>query len=65
MKIQRIPTKKQIDTIAMTRKIRDEHAERLAGKSHAERITFFRERTNKLEHLLRQVREKQTVYNKK
>lgn len=56
---------KQIDTIEMTRKIRDEHAERLAGKSHAERIAFFRERASKLEPLLRQVREKETVYNKK
>ena len=30
--------KKKINTIEMTREIRDEHARRLAGKSHAERI---------------------------
>jgi hypothetical protein len=33
----------------MTRKIRDEHAKQLAGKSHAERIGFYRERAQKLE----------------
>ena len=41
--------KKKINTIQMTRKIRDEHARRLAGKSHAERIAFYRERARKLE----------------
>lgn len=41
--------KKKINTIEMTRKIRDEHAKRLAGKSHAERIAFYRERAKKLE----------------
>ena len=41
--------KKKINTIRMTRKIRDEHARRLAGKSHAERIAFYRERAKKLE----------------
>ena len=39
----------QINAIEMTRKIRDEHAEQLAGKSHAERIAFFRERADKME----------------
>ncbi len=40
---------KKIKTIEMTRKIRDEHAKRLAGKSHAERIAFYRERAKKIE----------------
>mgnify|MGYP000572013374 CR=1 FL=1 len=40
---------KKINTIEMTRKIRDEHAKKLAGKSHAERIAFYRERARKLE----------------
>jgi len=41
--------KKKINTIEMTRKIRDEHAKQLVGKSHAERIAFYRERARKLE----------------
>jgi len=41
--------KKKINTIEMTRKIRDKHAKRLAGKSHAERIAFYRERAKKME----------------
>ena len=40
---------KKINTIEMIRKIRDNHAKRLAGKSHAERITFYRERAKKME----------------
>ena len=44
--------KKKINTIEMTRKIRDEHARRLAGKSHAERIAFYRARAKKLEKIL-------------
>lgn len=44
--------KKKINTIEMTRKIRDEHAKRLAGKSHAERIAFYRERAKKMEEKL-------------
>jgi hypothetical protein len=40
---------KKINTIEMTRKIRDEHAKKLAGKSHAERIAFYRERAKKME----------------
>jgi hypothetical protein len=43
---------KQINAVEMTRKIRNEHAEHLAGKSHAERIAFFRERANKMESKL-------------
>ena len=43
---------KKINTIEMTRKIRDEHAKRLAGKSHAERIAFYRERAKKMEKRL-------------
>ena len=44
--------KNKISTIEMTRKIRDEHAKRLAGKSHAERIAFYRERARKMEKRL-------------
>ncbi|MFH1907398.1 MAG: hypothetical protein ABIL11_08475 [Chloroflexota bacterium] len=40
---------KKIKTIEMTRKIRDKNAQRLAGKSHAERIAFYRERAKKME----------------
>ena len=40
---------KKIKTIEMTRKIRDNNAKRLAGKSHAERIAFYRERAKKME----------------
>ena len=40
---------KKINTIEMTRKIRDDHAKRLAGKSHAERIAFYRERAKKMQ----------------
>ena len=40
---------KKINTIEMTRKIRDNHAKRLAGKSHAERIAFYREHAKKME----------------
>jgi len=40
---------KKINTIEMTRKIRDEHAGRLAGKSHAERIAYYREQAKKME----------------
>ena len=40
---------KKIKTLEMTRKIRDEHAKKLAGKSHAERIAFYRERARKME----------------
>lgn len=40
---------KKINAIEMTRKIRDEHAKRLAGKSHAERIAFYRKQAKKIE----------------
>ncbi len=40
--------RKKINAIEMTRKIRDDHAKRLAGKSHAERIAFYRERAKKM-----------------
>jgi len=43
---------KKINAIEMTRKIRDEHAKRLAGKSHAERIAFYREQAKKMEKKL-------------
>jgi hypothetical protein len=33
----------------MTRKIRDNHAKQLAGKSHAERIAFYRTQAKKME----------------
>jgi hypothetical protein len=41
--------KKKIDTVEMTRKIRDEHAKRLKGKSHEEQMAFYRERAKKME----------------
>lgn len=41
--------RKKINANEMTRKIRDEHAKRLAGKSHAERIAFYREQAKKME----------------
>ena len=44
--------KKKINTVDMVRKIRDEHAKRLAGKSDSERIAFYRERAKKLEKKL-------------
>ena len=51
---------KKLNTIEMTRKIRDEHAKQLAGKSHAERIAFYHERANKMEKkisiLLKEIR---------
>ena len=43
---------KIINTIEMTRKIHDEHAVYLAGKSHAERITFYRQQAKKIEKKL-------------
>ena len=70
--------KKKIDAIEMTRKIRDEHARRLAGKSHAERIAFYREQAKRMEKKLpillselaiasgvKRIREKRTAYKKK
>jgi len=43
---------KTINAVEMTRKIRDNHAKRLAGKSHAERMSFYRERAKKMEKKL-------------
>jgi len=43
---------KKINAIEMIRKIRDEHARRLAGKTHAQRISFYRERAKKMERKL-------------
>ncbi len=40
---------KKIKTIEMTRKIRDNHAKQLAGKSHAERIAFYSAQAKKME----------------
>jgi hypothetical protein len=37
-----------INAVEMTRKIREKHAQRLAGKSHAERMAFYRERARKM-----------------
>lgn len=37
-------TKMTVDTIAMTRTIRDTHYEQLKGKNIAERITFYRKK---------------------
>ncbi len=44
--------KKKINAIEMIRKIRDKHAQKLAGKSHADRIAFYRERARKMEKKL-------------
>ena len=41
--------RKKINTIEMIRKIRDNHAKKLAGKSHAERIAFYRGQAKKME----------------
>ena len=40
---------KKIKTIEMTRKIREKNAQRLAGKSHAEWIAFYRQQAKKTE----------------
>lgn len=40
---------KTINAIELTRKIRDEHARRLAGASHAQRIAFYRERAKRMQ----------------
>jgi hypothetical protein len=39
----------KIKTLEMTRAIRDKNARQLAGKSHAERIAFYREQAKKLQ----------------
>ena len=40
---------KKIKTIEMTRKVREKNARRLAGKSRAERIAFYREQAKKMQ----------------
>jgi hypothetical protein len=40
---------KQIDAIDMTRKIRDSFARQLFGKTHTERIAFYRQQAAKME----------------
>jgi len=52
---------KKINAIEMTRKIRDKHAQKLAGKSHAERIAFYRERAKKMEKKIPVLRSKLTI----
>lgn len=47
-----MPKKRYINTIEMKRKIRDDHAKHLAGKTHAERIAFYRAQASKLEKKL-------------
>jgi hypothetical protein len=39
---------KKIKTTDMTRKIRNKFARRMAGKSHAERMAFYREQATKM-----------------
>lgn len=38
-----------IDTIALIRQIRDKHYQCLRGKTHAERIAFYREQAQKMQ----------------
>lgn len=38
-----------IDTIALIRQIRDKHYEYLRGKTHTERIAFYREQAQKMQ----------------
>lgn len=38
-----------IDTIALIRQIRDKHYQCLHGKTHAERIAFYREQAEKMQ----------------
>lgn len=45
--------KKTVDAVAMTRRIRDNHYEELKGKSHAERIAFYREKSRQLRERFR------------
>jgi hypothetical protein len=40
--------KKTFDAVAMTRRIRDAHAERLADATPEERIRFYREKAQRL-----------------
>jgi hypothetical protein len=43
---------KPVDAVAMVRKIRDAHYERLENKSVAERLAFYREESRKLRNEL-------------
>jgi hypothetical protein len=38
-----------IKAVEMTRSIREQHYQRLSGKSHRERIAFYREQARKME----------------
>lgn len=38
-----------IDTLALTRQIRELNAQRLQGKTHAERIAYYRRQAQKLQ----------------
>ena len=38
-----------IDTMALIRQIRDNHYQRLQGKTHEERIAFYREQAQKMQ----------------
>jgi hypothetical protein len=40
--------KKAFDAVAMTRRIRDAHAEQLSGATPEERIQFYREKAQRL-----------------
>jgi hypothetical protein len=40
--------KKDFDAVAMTRRIRDAHAEQLRGATPEERIRFYREKAKRL-----------------
>jgi hypothetical protein len=40
--------KKTFDAVAITRRIRDAHAEQLAGATPEERIRFYREKAQRL-----------------
>ena len=38
-----------IDTVALIRQIRDENYQRLQGKTHAERIAYYRKQASKMQ----------------
>jgi len=43
---------KQIKAVEMVRQIREANARRFVNKSHAERISFYREQARKMEKML-------------
>lgn len=45
---------KAIDTVEMTRRIRDAHAEAMKGATHEVRIRFYREKAHKMHESRRQ-----------